>query len=391
MPARPAAHRCYGPRIFRALLTSVVIAVSACHDPAGGDRTRPGALAVGDVVWRVEPGIASAAQWWGIPATAEARLFIDVGNSIKAFATEDGRELWSTVVRPGRIPESQNLIAQSGLVLVSDNLAVVALDQATGTERWKVTPNDSLMQSFGAADAAAYYIGTRGGYVYALALSSGATLWEVDLKQSHWLAGNVIGMALSGDTLAVSGVLKIDPATYLPQAFVIALDRRDGKELWRYESTTGAHGVYSSPTMTDKLVLLPDVLQKKMIALDRSNGSVRWVANTAWDWGGPGSEPFVRDGVVYFGNHGGNVYAVDLETGAIKWTTYVHNFVDHVVLCGNHVFASTHGGSILEPATGKWIRDVVTGREDFLTSHWAVSGNRIFASGMVAVYALSCG
>ena len=371
------------------MLATLFVMAAACRDPAGRDPRRE-TLKVGDVIWRVEPGIYWPFEWWGIPAIADGRVFVDVGNSMKAFDTNDGREIWSSVVRPGPSPESQNIVAQSGLAIISDRLAVVALDQLSGAQRWKVTPNDSLMQSFGVADADAYYIGTRGGFVYALRLSSGAELWEVDLKQTHWLNGNVIGMALSGDTLAVSGILKIDSTTYLPQAFVIALDRRNGKELWRYESTSSGHGVYSSPTITDEFVLLPDVLQKKMIALDRSNGTVRWTIDTPKDWGGPGSEPFTRDGVVYFGDHGGNVYAADLQTGAVKWSTYVHHTVDHVVLCGNYVFASTQGGSILDPVTGKWIRDVIVGPEDFLTSHWAVSGNRIFASGMVAVYALSC-
>ncbi len=363
---------------------AALIALMACQDSSGARPTT-----VGDVLWRVEPGIVAPFEWWGIPATAGERVFMDVGNSIKAFDASTGDELWSTVVRANPTPETENLVVQSGLVIAADRSGIVALDQASGVTRWRVTPNDSFIQSAGAADAEAYYTGTRGAFVYALHLATGAKLWEVDLR-TDWISGNVIGLAVSGNMLAVSGILRRDPSTQIPQAFVAALGPRDGRVLWRFETTSGPHGVYSAPAITDKLILLPDVLQREMIALDRQDGSVRWRAKTDEYYGGPGSVPDVQAGVVYFGAHDSHVYAVDLETGALKWRTKITSTVDQVVICGNYVFASNQGANILDRATGRRVREVVAGDEDFLTSGWAVAGKRIFASGMVAVYALSC-
>lgn len=366
------------------LLLCTVVVSSACRDSAGRERAM-----VGDVLWRAEPGIEGPFEWFGIPAAAGDRVFMDVGNSIKAFESSTGRELWSTAIRSDLAPETQNLVVQSGVVIASDMFAIIALDQESGAIRWKVAPNDSIIQSYGVADAQAYYTGTRGAFVYALQLSTGAKLWEVDLR-TDWISGNVIGFDVSGDTLAVSGIFRRDRLNLRPEAFVVALDRRDGRVFWRFESTTKQSGVYSAPLITDRLVLLPDVLQKAMFALDRNTGQVRWTVPTDPAYGGPADVPDVRDGVAYFGAHDKYVYAVDLETGSVKWKTRINSSVDQVVICGNYVFASNQGANILDRATGRWVREVVAGDEDFLTSGWAVAGKRIFASGMVAVYALSC-
>lgn len=368
------------PALFVAAAT-----FSACHDSAGTDGAK-----VGDVLWRVEPGIQDAFEWFGIPAAADGRVFMDVGNSVKAFEAETGRELWSTVIRQHPAPDSHNLVTQGGLVIASDPRAIVALDQGSGVTRWRVTPNDSLIQSYGTADSRAFYTGTRGAFVYALDLSTGTELWKKDLR-TDWIAGNVIGIAVSGDTLAVSGILRRDPTTLVPQAFLVTLDRRDGRELWRYESSTGGHGVYAAPAFTRELVLLPDVLQKALLALDRRTGTVRWIFPTDPDWGGPAGVPVVRDEIAYFGSHDGHVYAVDLKSGAQRWKARSSTSVDGVVMCGEYVFASFQGANIFNVVSGRKVREVVDGPDDFLTTQFVTLGNRVFGSGTVAVYALSCG
>ena len=384
MPTRrdPTVARRFTPF---ASLCLALLGSTACGDASGTART-----GVGSTVWRVEAGIQTPYEWFGRPAVSNGRVFMDVGNSIKAFDTQTGAELWSTVVRSHLAPESTNLVVQNGLVLVSDPLAVVALDETTGTTRWSVAPNDSTVQSFGAADEHSFYTGTRGAFVFALELATGATRWEKSLRQSDWLGGNIIGIARSGDTLAISGVYRTDPTTSVPRAFAVVLDSRDGRELWRYQSDTGLHAVYAAPAISDDVVLLGDGLQRTMTGYDRSTGEVRWVIHTDPEWGGPNAQPFVQNGIVYFGAYDNHVYSADLKTGRVRWRANLGSGVEHVVRCGKYVFANSQGATIFEAATGRRVRDVVIGDIDFLSSEFAVSENRAFASGTRAVYALSC-
>ena len=367
------------------LIASCMVSAFGCHDSSG--RERPG---VGDVLWRADAGISTPLSWMGIPATAGNRVFIDVGNSVKAFDTTNGKELWSTVVRSHVAPESNDILVRNGQVLVSDQYAIVALDEESGATRWSVAPNDSLIHAYSAADSRVYYTGTRGGFIFALDIATGATLWEKSLGEADWLGSTIIGFGVSGDTLAVSGLYRTDPRTTLPQFFLLAMNRQDGRELWRYKSDTGYHMMETPPVITDEFFLISDVLQRSVLAFDRLNGTIRWRAATDPLWGGPSIQSFVHKDMVYFGAHDGSVYAVALATGAQKWRTNTGSSVDHVVVCGNHVFASNQGASILDIRTGRQIRDVVAGEQDFLTSHFAVAGDRVFASGTRAVYALSC-
>ena len=375
---------------FRALPLAMLAltCLAGCQDAVG--RPRP---LVGDILWRVEPGLREPYQWHGMPAVAGERVFFDVVEAIKAFDVHTGRELWSTVIRPEPRARSRSLVAQNNLVIASDPFGIVAFDQESGAIRWRVAPNDSLIQSQGAADSRAYYTGTRGGQVYALDIATGAILWGADMRTgTDWLASNIIGIAVSGDTLAITGIFRTDPADYRPQGFIAAADRRDGRLLWRYETAAEFGSSFSSKAaITAELVLQADAVQRQMIALDRYTGAVRWIVSTDSYWGGPGAVPNVQDNVVYFGTHGGVAYAVDVPSGTVKWISDTKHTIEDVIPCGNYVFANNQAATVLDKRTGKQLRLVVAGEEDFLTSGFVVSGNRLFASGMVAVYALSCG
>ena len=387
---RMPRHRRFRTGQFTNLAIGCAFAIlsSACHDSSGPQRRR-----VGDVLWRVEEGYPETRQWWGIPAVSGTRLFVDIGNSLRAYDTHTGRQLWSTRVRPEPLPDSKIIHAQNGFVLMSDPAAIIALDEVTGAIRWRMSPNDSLIQSYGTVDSRAYYTGTRGGFVFALDVNTGGILWEASMQlDTDWFAANIIGLAVSGDTLIVSGIFRRDSSTFKPQGFIAALDRNNGHRWWKYETNAlYGSGIYSAAAITRDLVLQGDVLQKRFIALNRYTGEQRWFVQTDPAWGGPGSVPFVVDDMVYFGTHGGVVYGVDVNTGATRWSTATGSSVDEVVVCGRYAFAKNQGADILNAKTGAKVRLVIADPDDFLTSGLVASGNSIFGTGVRAAYALSCG
>jgi outer membrane protein assembly factor BamB/mono/diheme cytochrome c family protein len=97
-----------------------------------------------------------------------------------------------------------------------------------------------------------------------------------------------------------------------PGGMVVALDRSDGSELWRFR--TGGP-VFSSPTVVDGMVCVGSD-DGSVYMLDAATGSERWRFLTGDT---VSSSPAVLDGVVYIGSNDGNVYALDAATGRERW------------------------------------------------------------------------
>lgn len=360
------------------------IASSACDKPVRDEQ------APGDVLWRV-PLAPESHEWMGIPAALGNLVFIDVQNSIRAYEIQSGREVWSTPIRTSVIPESENLVVSAGLVIAADPMGVVALEATSGVLRWKVSPDDSVIQAFGAADENAYYIGTRGQNVHALNLPGGGIKWSTHLTGADWVKANVIGVAVSGDTVYASGVVRRTSVVVPRDIFIIALDRNSGREIWRYETNYGGdHVLYAAPLVTPELIIMPDERERVVFALDRQTRTRRWAVYTDSSWGGPGPIPYVADGVVYFGSSDRIIYAVSLSTGAVIWKTRTIASMRHVVACGDHVFGDNQGVEVLDRRTGRKLRELIATPDEFPTSHFIVLGDRVVIAGMVAIYAIRC-
>lgn len=108
---------------------------------------------------------------------------------------------------------------------------------------------------------------------------------------------------------------------------VYAVDLRDGRLLWQYE-TGGA--VMGKPLIANGLVIIGS-FDKKLYALDADDGEVEWTFEGGnWFWGGP-----VTDGETIFApGMDGNLYALDFDApapGAVKEARWQHNMESPMV------------------------------------------------------------
>ena len=222
-----------GPPVRRAAAFAsglVVLAAAGCSEILGHDGP-----SVGDVLWR-QAVVTVPHHWFGLPATDGDRVFFDVGNSVKAFDLESGHEQWSTPIRERLTAESQGIVHHGSLiVVVAEQRDIIAMDARTGQIRWRTRVDTSLNQTLGALDDRAFYTGTRSATVYAVDRENGSTLWSTWLGAT-WVNGNVLGHAVSGDTVFAGGWFRTVTTNLPYRAFVVALSRRNGKEIWRYES-----------------------------------------------------------------------------------------------------------------------------------------------------------
>jgi outer membrane protein assembly factor BamB len=160
---------------------------------------------------------------------------------------------------------------------------VMCLDKKTGKTLWErvakvTTPHEGYHRQYGSfasnapvTDGRNLYVsfGSRGIYCYDL---DGKLIWEKDLGVQMRIRlqfGEGAAPALHGDLL-------IHPYDHEGGSFVVALDKRNGKEMWR--SPRDESSAWSTPLIADlkgkKQVVI--TASKKVRAYDPENGKLIW-------------------------------------------------------------------------------------------------------------------
>ena len=113
--------------------------------------------------------------------------------------------------------------------------------------------------------------------------------------------------------------LLLDQKIYVgnTQGVFYCVDRASGEMVWKYEilENTKLKGIRSSPASEGKAVIF-GAEDGNVYALDAETGKLRWRFQTS---ASIVASPAVLDGSVYIGNLEGTFYALDLMTGNPKW------------------------------------------------------------------------
>jgi outer membrane protein assembly factor BamB len=160
---------------------------------------------------------------------------------------------------------------------------VMCLDKKTGKTIWErvaktATPHEGYHRQYGSfasnaplTDGRYLYasFGSRGIYCYDL---NGKLIWEKDLGVQMKIRlqfGEGAAPALHGDLL-------IHPYDHEGGSFVVALDKRNGKEVWRTERDEGS--AWSTPLIADLKGKKQAIISasKKVRAYDPENGKLIW-------------------------------------------------------------------------------------------------------------------
>ena len=204
--------------------------------------------------------------------------------------------------------------------------------------------------------AGSAYVGDWSGNFYALRVHDGTTRWRFHAEpHGQVYAGQIVSSA------AVATVAGVRTVYFGSGKSLYALRASDGRVRWRHEiGRTGASKgndpseIESSPVVVDGMVIFgTDVHnsdrgeQSQVVALDARTGQPRWTTATApttgrWAtgsgcadvWGSPsvdvaGRAVFVGTGNCVTSPNGWGplseaIVALDLDSGAIKWTYQPH-------------------------------------------------------------------
>jgi outer membrane protein assembly factor BamB len=296
--------------------------------------------------WRVETG----GQISSSPTTADGTLYIgNNAGTLYAIDIERGKILWQAhvpnplmsapliyndlvIVGEGD-PTSHSSSPSEPMVIGQGPSAVLAFNRFTGEQRWETPLSGSAMPTPAIIDGV--LVNHDGaGWINGLDPSTG------NKRYQHWL----------GSMNSMSAALPLDNGDYVTlgvgsnAAWRVHAD--GGATIWRAPFPRGSSGIgdcppvtdgkrifcdYVAPVLPDRFTVIGDLSVERVYALDAANGASIWdVALEAGMLGirNEAAIPLVSDGMLYLGSALVPwMHAMDTTTGMMRWETPVHGMV----------------------------------------------------------------
>ena len=287
-------------------------------------------------------------------------LFGTRDGTVVARDTGSGGLVWTArVAYPGDAVSGAHMVVSRGIVVIPVAYHVTGIDGVTGAERWRyTTPVDSLglggrrpgyvVASHPAADSSTAYIPAWGASVSAVDLQTGAVRWVWRGDSGMTKPMGSMGVALSGDTVLATVWHFTDSsgAGNAAEAWVLALDKATGRELWRVVlSDARWDGTISqTPPVLWRDLAIIGLGSGDLYGIDRATPEVRWRAVSA-RYGNPMSVsvfagPALSGDTVYFDRGTHELGAFRAADGALLWSAHHGDQIHRdLLVTGRHVYA----------------------------------------------------
>lgn len=261
-------------------------------------------------------------------------------NHVTAFDLQSGKKLWQYDLPNATPQEVSNYVSKAaptpaadadGIICFFEGGNVVALTH-DGKVRWErnlvaeygpITSRHGLSASV-EQDADSAYIWVERGeapYVLSVAKKTGETKWKVDgINTTSWASPRLVPVS-DGQHLVLSGVGKL-----------VGLDPKSGETLWTFENISGNSTPTPMPLGDGRFLIGATVGREAGSAGNsaESNGVIaitkddagKWKADYVWKAKRATSSfgsPIAHNGMAYFVNRSGVLYALDLSTGEEKF------------------------------------------------------------------------
>jgi outer membrane protein assembly factor BamB len=335
----------------------------------------------------VSPKAQAGADWTdGTPAVDGGRVYVQEGNQLVGLDAGTGARMWSRRVRVAAAPPPTTLLAADGVVYLSETDSIMAVNGSTGVTIWSVHP-DSQTVTEPALDATTLYTGQRGvPVVYALARSDGAIRWKVNLGAGYTFRAHVRGVAVSGDTVYASVERYLDLNGASAKGVLVALDRLDGHELWRYETGGTKNFFLDAPVPAGRLVVVNDFYAGDLVAVDVTSQREAWRTSA-----GGAVRAVLIGSTIYTAGWDTNARAIDLASGTVKWSAPTGSSAFGIGTCGGSLFVSAFHLRRYDLTSGEITGEArVGGMDGGFVTHVASDGTRVYVAGTSGVAAFAC-
>lgn len=311
------------------------------------------------------------------PVIAEnVAYFASGGGQIVARHTSDGTARWTTQV--GLTPHAAspeiggaNLVLSNGVVIVPVAFHTSALDAASGQEVWRYeAPADTIDRDLRrpgfladvriAADETTAYIPASGATVSAVDIRTGVPRWVWRVEQDLPFRSGAMGVRVSNNAVFATIWHRLTQLGGVSEAWLLALDRASGSELWRVVLPEQGSGIAiaGAPAVWGNLVFVT-MLNGHLFAVDRNTRQVVWrTVSGAPPYGHPPTavttSAEVYADIVYFNGSDQKVHAFRAATGERVWESpVVGQFGDDMLVTERYIYATPgHELVILNRETG---------------------------------------
>ena len=212
-------------------------------------------------------------------------------------------QLWKTALPTGDSSPAiwKDRIFLQAVDTVSKKLETIALDRATGAIVWRhATTVEQLERVHAVGNAATATPAVDGERVYAYFGSygiiaydlTGRVVWQVPLPVLQHNFGSGTSPVVAGDLVLLNRQEPKDP-------FIVALDRKTGKEVWKrpYQIPPGlptGYASYSTPLIVGQQVIVHGM--NRLEAFDLASGKTKWWVTIS---SSGTSSPIVRGDTIY--------------------------------------------------------------------------------------------
>jgi outer membrane protein assembly factor BamB len=245
------------------------------------------------------------------------------------------------------------------IVTVAHDPELVALDAATGTERWRYPTSEedyATVHGLAAAEGVVYAGGMEG--LDAIDVTDGTLAWRYEVENTEspnpaW--GGFFDPAVVGGS--VYGTTRVDAADGTSSYSLVALDAASGTPRWSVPiSTEGADPVATdgATVALTYITLVDGVRWPDLGAFDAATGSPLWVHEIRDVERWPSTRTILTDSLVHLGSQNGDVIALSSADGAGAWRHSV-GYTSEAMTAGNGMLFVISGGEIhaLSATSGK--------------------------------------
>jgi outer membrane protein assembly factor BamB len=343
----------------------VVVAVAGCAQAASGSGgaggSRRGSAWSRDVGWP-----------FSLAVRGRDTVVTVGGNRVVALDSATGRERWRTDVT--RVTHYEPAL-DGHTVLVSADDRFIALERASGERRWEAPVGEhaggAVLTHAGSEPIA--LVTTESGLVAGLDGRTGQARWSAQMPGDIWTApaataAEAVGAVLSAG--AEGGTVNR----------LRVLDLATGAVRWESGVEAGA----TAPVIHDGLVVLGEGngnFAARVVARDLASGAERWSVPAPASFES-GVTPGAGGGDVVVSDHFGTVTLVDVRAGKRQWQTAIREPIleTRLVVGPDTVVIRTYGGKVvvLDRDSGRVVRRVDPG--GFPVGIGTSAGRLIFAA-----------
>lgn len=270
--------------------------------------------------------VVTGTSWPGVSVNEDS-IYVAYMNRVYAVRASDGSMIW-------RYPEKTNqttffaapVLAGDQLIVGDYSNVLHSLDAATGTEKWTFTgaTNDWIGSALVVGDT--ILAPNSDQYLYALDLN-GQLKWKFATERANWAQP-----VSDGETAYLASM---DHNVY-------AIDLETGEQKW---AAALAGAIAYAPTLGEDGKLYAATLAHTVEAIDAATGEIVWTHT--YD-GQLWTQPLLYDGVLYFGDLDGNIFAASPEDGSQQWTIAAGEPITGLATAFNDtILFSTEDGSLI--------------------------------------------